>query len=326
MHESFLTVHKRGEFVVVAGEDGGGEFLAAGHDDGAVVDGQILDAGDTVAREGLGAELGEGGVVGVVGIAKGARIGGEAGVELAGRRERIGGGGEGGGGTRDDDALSDPAGDEDGEGAGGGGQAGGNPEGERDPAGGVQRGGEGAEREAGQRRGTQDRERGERGESEKRRGGGEQAEGFSKEQSARGDALREEQAKAAGLAVLGDEAMTEDYHEERQEQLNDEGGREFAETEGGRERTGLGEVGGVLAVGFEVLDAAGEALDAGIVGGEGSDGFERKGAVVRDAMRVAVGLALPLRTHELLKRLLLHALADLTHAVERTCSDHERGE
>ena len=120
--------------------------------------------------------------------------------------------------------------------------------------------------------------------------------------------------------------MTEDYHEERQEQLNDEGGREFAETEGGRERTGLGEVGGVLAVGFEVLDAAGEALDAGIVGGEGSDGFERKGAVVRDAMRVAVGLAGPLRAHERLILGLLRAFAVLSHRAENGGEGEQNGE
>ena len=77
---------------------------------------------------------------------------------------------------------------------------------------------------------------------------------------------------------------------------------------------------------LEILHAAREALDAGVEGGERTGRFERTRAVVCDAMRVTVGLALPLRAHELLKRLLLHAHADLTHAVERTCSDHERGE
>ena len=215
MHESFLPLHEAGEGVVVAGEDGGGKFFTAGHDDGAEVDGQILDAGDAVAGEGVGAELVEGGIVRVVGVAELAGVGGEAGVERGGRRQRIRGGGEGGGGAGDDDALSDPAGDEDAEGARGGGQAGGKPQREGDPAGGVQGGGERDEGEAGKCGGAQHRERGERGQGEKRGAGGEQAEGFAEDEGAPGNALGEEEAEAAGLAVFGDETVAEDDDEKR---------------------------------------------------------------------------------------------------------------
>lgn len=108
--------------------------------------------------------------------------------------------------------------------------------------------------------------------------------------------------------------------------MNDESGREFAEAKGGGERTGFGEVGGVLTVGFEVLDAAGEALHAGIVGGKRSDGLEGKRAVVRDPVRVAVGLAGPLRAHECLILGLLRAFTVLPHRAENGGEGEQKGE
>ena len=138
--------------------------------------------------------------------------------------------------------------------------------------------------------------------------------------------MGEEQAEAAGLAIFGDEAVTEDDDEKRQQQLHDESGREFAEAEGGGERAGFGEVGGVLAVGFEVLDAAGEAPDAGIVGGERSDGLEGKRAVVGDAVRMPVGLAGPLRAHERLILGLLRAFAVLPRRAEDGGEGEQQGE
>jgi hypothetical protein len=99
-----------------------------------------------------------------------------------------------------------------------------------------------------------------------------------------------------------------------------------AEAEGGGERAGLSEVGGVLAVGFEVLDAAGEALYAGIVGGERPDGLEGKRAVMGDAVRMAVGLAGPLCAHERLILGLLRAFAVLSHRAENGGEGEQQGE